>query len=608
MSKFKIPNDERRFSQVNDGEIGGNVWLSQNLDFKSNKGKLRVSPRLVINQSSSDDADLGRVVAFAKFPGVPASAGTLAYWAICGAVLFKTAGNPTTPDYDFSQDNIASSPTDLEYQSSDMVVAPNGLLVSTHDDVYLLSNAGAWSSYWKTTLSQTFTSTTGSHMMEVLFNLSIAISDGNTICTIVSPYTDTYETKAIVTLRPEDKILWIKTASTRVWTGTINTKGGEGLVYEWDGASANTTRAYKIGATGALAGLIKDDIPYIMTSDGSLKVFNGAGFKTIAQLPHTSSDLMLKLSASGSLLLNDKWIHPNGMKLIDGNINILINNLLDEDTDYTSLIENEPSGIWEYDEEIGLYHKYSFTLDTAGSLDYGQNAIGYAGALFETKQKEAAHLAGAGVYTDNGSTLKTAIFYDELPNTLAKAGVLVTPWLQSSEITDVWQKLWLKFKDLDNSADEIIVKYRTKRDKNLPAIYSSTYTSTTTFTITSTTNLLATTNILKVGGEVEIIMASGSGKSAHISSVSMTESGGTWTYTVTLDEAICPSSGTGKVRFNNWVKLGTINTQNITNTVFPFGNVLTEIEMQIKLELRGTGNNPEINQLIILSAPQLPIK
>jgi len=605
MSKFRIPNEERKFGQANNGDVAGNVWLSQNLDFKSNKGKLQVSPRLIINQSSSGDADLGRVVAFAKYQH-SVGVGSQGYWAVCDTVLFKTLGNPTKPTFIFQQDTIASTPTDLSYKYSDMIVAPNGLLVSNDDDVYLFDGS-TWASYWKGTLSNTMNVTSVYHPMETLFNRSIAIGDGNYINTIVSPYTDTNETKGLVTLRSEDKIVWIKSASTRVYIGTINSSGGEGLVYEWDGASSTTTRAYKIGATGALAGVIKDDKPYIVTSDGSLKQFNGAGFTTIAQLPHTNSSFMLKDSTLVTYSTgNDRWIHPNGMKLIDGNINILINNRLEETTGYTNLIENEPSGIWEYDEEIGLYHKYSFTLDSTGALDSGQNTIGFAGALFETKAKEAALLAGTSVYTDNATTLKHAIFYDELPNTIAKVGVMVTPWIQSFEIEDVWQKLWLKFKELDNSTDEIIVKYRTRKDKNLPAIYSATYTSTTTFTITSTTNLLATTNILNVGGEVELIMASGAGKSAHISSVSMTESAGTWTYTVTVDEAICPASGTGKVRFNNWKKLASISNQNITDKVLALGK--TSTELQIKLELRGTGNNPEINQLVVLSNTQLPIK
>jgi len=610
MSRFKIPNDERKFSQANDGDVAGNIWLSQNLDTKSNKGKLRVSPRLVVNVA--DDCvdglhtDIGRVVAFAKFFHTKNS-GVQGYWAVCDTTLFKTGGNPTKPTLIFDKDTISGSPTDLEYESSDMIVAPNGLLVSTHDDIYFLndSTTADWVSYWKTTLSQTFSNASGSHMMETLFNLTIAISDGNTICTIVSPYTDTYETKAKVTLRAIDKILWIKTGSTRVWVGTVNTTGGEGLVYEWDGVSERTVRAYKVGATGAFAGLVKDDVPWIVTSDGSLKYFNGSGFVLApnGRLPHSTTFSMLKLTATGVFYNNDKWIHPNGMKLIDGNINLLINNLLDEATDYTTLIENEPSGIWEYDENVGLYHKYSATLDTAGALDSGQNTIGYAGALWETKSKEAALLAGVSVYTDDATTLKHAIFYDELPNTIAKTGVIVIPWLQSFEIKDVWQKLWVKFKDLDNATDEIIVKYRTQKDKDLPAIYSATHTSTTTFTITSATDLQTTTNILDVGNEVEIIMASGAGKSAHISSVAVS---GTYTYTITLDEAICPASGTGKVRFNNWTKLATIDTQNITEKVLALGK--TSAELQIKLELRGTGNNPELNQLVALSATQLPIK
>lgn len=602
MSRFKIPPDTRQFSQANDGDLAGNLWLTQNIDLKSNKGKLRVSPRLIISKSSSDDADLGRISAFAQYV-YDTSGGNQGFWCQAGTVLFKSisaGGRPSVSD--FVQDSITNTPTDLDYRFSDMIVSPLGLLVSTDDNIYLF-NGSAWSSYWKTTLSQTFYNPVMYHMMEVLYNTNIAISDDYKINLIVSPYTDGYETLAKVTLRPEDRITWIKSSSTRVWVGTYNTAGGEGLVYEWDGASTNTNRAYKVGATGALAGLIKDDVPYIVTSDGSLKAFNGSGFATIAQLPHTSSSFMLKSTLStGITYYNERWIHPNGMKLIDGNINILINNILNETTDYTNLVENEPAGIWEYDEKIGLVHKYSPTLDATGDLDSGQNAIGYAGALFETKIKEAALLAGMSVYTDDATTLKHAIFYDELPNTIAKVGRIVTPWLQTSEIDDVWQKIWLKFKEFDNATDEIIVKYRTRKDENLPLIKGVTWTSTTTFTCTSTTDLEATTNVLDVGNEVEIIMASGSGKSAHISSVTTT---GSYTHTVTIDEAIGPASGTGKVRFNNWTKIETADEQSITNKLITLGE--NAVEIQILLELRGTGDNPELNQLVVLSQPNLKI-
>lgn len=599
MSKFKIPTEDRRLNQINDGEIFGNIWLSQNLDLKSNKGKINVSPRLLVGTDYSDDTSMvGGVSSFAKFK--TAKGGTLSgYWAQVGVVLFKIVAG-SAPTTTFIQDEITGTPVDLSYLLSDMVTAPNGLLVTNNENIYLFDGTNDWVSYWKTTLSQTMNDTIGSHCLEVLYTQSVAVSDLNRIHTINTGTSAV--SKNLVTLKTEDKILWIKTASTRVWIGTINTTGGEGLVYEWDGASATTTRAYKIGATGALAGVIKNDIPYIMTSDGSLKVFNGSGFQTIAQLPHTKSPYLLKnstLSTAGNG--NDRWIHPNGMKLIDGSINILINNVLEETSDYTNLIENEPSGIWEYNEEVGLYHKYSFTLDKTGALDHGQNGINYAGALFETKAKESSLLAGATVITSSTAT-NTAVFYDDLLNTIAKRGFLVTPWLQSNEIQDVWQKLWIKFKDFDNATDKIIVKYRVKKDKDLPAIYSSTYTSTTTFTITSATNLLTTTNILDVGNEVEIIIASGSGTTAHISSVDVA---GTYTYTVTLDEAICPASGTGKVRFNNFKKLGTITNQNITNQFFTLGEKATE--MQIKLELRGTGNNPEINQVVVLSNTDLPV-
>lgn len=603
MSKFKIPSDERKFSQINDGDTSGNLWLTQNIDLKSNKGKIRVSPRLVVNTSSVDDTDLGQISAFARFWDRKGK-DYQGYWCQAGSVLFKNLGNITNPTKSFSQDDITGTPTSLDYRFSDMIVAPNGLLVSSAGDIFLFDGTNDWVDYWQSTLSQSALDSSCSHLMEIMFNLVIAVGNGNKIATIVSPYTASGNVTATkVTLRAEDHILWIKSSSTRVWIGTYNTSGGEGLVYEWDGASATTARAYKTGARGALAGVIKGDIPWIMTSDGSLKYFNGAGFTVATQLPHTATQYLLGINSDANPKMNTKWIHPNGMKLIDGNINININNILDESTAYAHLIENEPSGIWEYDPQIGLVHKYAPTLDATGSLDSGQNGIGWAGAIMETKARECALLAGMSVYTADSSVLKHAIYNDNIGNDIAKVGIITTPWIQSSEIEDVWQKLWVKFKDFDNATDKIVVKYRTRKDPDLPSLQVATWTSTSTFTITSASDLQTTTNILDVGNEVEIILGGGAGTSAHISSVSVI---GTYTYTITLDEAIGPASSTSKVRFNNFKKLANISTQNITDKVLALGK--TGTELQVKLELRGTGDNPEINQLVILSNPQLPIK
>ena len=113
MSKYKIPQDNRKFSQVNDGDVSGNLWLTQNIDLKSNKGKIRLSPRLIINKSSDDDNDLGRVSAFARYY-IAVSGSTYGYWCQAGTVLFKTT-NTDDPTQVFAQDAIASSPTDLNY-------------------------------------------------------------------------------------------------------------------------------------------------------------------------------------------------------------------------------------------------------------------------------------------------------------------------------------------------------------------------------------------------------------------------------------------------------------------------------------------------------------
>jgi hypothetical protein len=334
-----------------------------------------------------------------------------------------------------------------------------------------------------------------------------------------------------------------------------------------------------------------------MDTNGSLLVFNGGSFVEIARLP-ALHNVFLKNSWSK---VSNRWIHPTGMALINRKINILINN---ENSDNGGTInENLSSGIWEYDPKIGLYHKHSVSYydDTSGSItDYGQNRISSVGSLAELKLTNPINAGGTATSTANGtlmagvtyytdsSTTKSRILIDDSNDTVQKYGYFVTPWIESQNIKDSWQKIALKYKQFLSSTDKIVMKYQMRN--TTPSEITITWVNTTSFT--TTTNVLG-----KEGYEVEIIQGTGSGMCAHISRIDWDNTN----YTVTLDETFTGvTTGTAKARLQAWTKFTSISNQTTESTVMTLGKISERI--RIKVCMLFTGKN-ELHQLAIINKP-----
>jgi hypothetical protein len=504
-------------------------------------------------------------------------------------LLFKTTN--TDPTGTWAIDAIANIPTTA---MDDMVVfgrinSYDRLVVATSTNLAMLNN-GTWTaSWWQTTLDQTALQATEPHPLHVfkkgyggLSKNILIIGDGNYVHSVTEEFDvdeeDFFVKYRNLTLPTNQRVIWIRSSSSMVYIGTQDKLGMEGFVFIWDGVSDDYQGKISMNDQITYAGVVLGNTPYCVNGKGQL--LGGDNFSEVAVFP-----VFKEKRRWDDDLARAQMVHRNGMEVIDDKIHILINGAI-EGVD-TELLENMPSGIWEYDPDVGLYCKYTLGQFKATEEDWGASCIARNGALKEVQHDTGHFLAGASVYTDNATTELKAIFVSQVDLTTLQRGYFTTSQIGSQDIRAFWRRMLLKFKKLENSTDRIIVKYRVVKNINFPAKATISWVSTSQFTSTDTdfTNVVA-------GDEIEILCGKGAGATAHVSTITFA----TPTYTVTLDEAIPGAAGTAQVRIQNWTKLGAISDQTLVRKFYRIAK--RESWIQFKVELRGTETSPELESIV----------
>lgn len=580
-----LPGQSKRWIQTNQSDLLGNLWSTFNIDLTSNVGRLRVSPRMMLTMSEDTDADFtGAPVGFKLF-------NSRIYTSSNAYVWYATA----VPGAVFTQDSATSTPSNCGQNYSDLEVFNGKLYVSSASTVVneLDSTGATW-----TTVSG-LTGSTPHLMCQYANRLYVTDADfkiksysgsgGALTAPSGTPNTAAYTLD--LTSQTSNYITFIKAASNRIWIGTINLYGNQCSIYEWDGAAAQPLREYIVEARGVISCVIKDDIPYVVDSEGRLLSWSSGHFTELARLP-----LDRKYLANASRVSqNLRFIHPNGMAVDNGRILLFINN---EYATSGNIPETCPSGIWEYDSNNGLYHKYSLSVyPLAGGTitDYGHNRISRVGALAALRDDQHESTNGrlicGAIYFTNATASKVAAFVDESSDTVQKSGYFILTKSEGENIQENWNKAILSFKQLASEDDKIQLKYRTTEAAATEA--TITWTSTTTFT--TSTSFLG-----KEGYEVEITAGVGAGKTAHITQVDVTGA----TYTVTLDETFTSATGTGKARVQNWTKGGTFTSDTVAQ-IADFMIDKTSTWLQVKVCLTVTGKFEIDNVFLINTTNQL---
>lgn len=592
-------------TQTNKGDLKGSIKETFNIDLNSKPDKICLPIKTRVNTTDDDDANVGLITQFlwGETKWLAVSSGGDGVGDASATLLVGSDG----ADEGFYKPTWTVNTTDFNEDST--AIAYKGKIFYFSGYLWSLSNADD--------TSFTSENTSGGNSFSIVFNdrvyylasasaIEINSFEDSTAPATSGSYTftlpDSYS--EIVGLEKTNELIWIPTSSD---------EGKNAVVYTWDGVTEDVyTAVYEIPEANIMAIKVKDNIPYVVTGSGKLMAFNGSYFEEVARFPfqnitlagNSQDYLGVEDAVNGE---NGKWIHNNGVDIIDGKLHFLINSItIDGDTffgDYPRL-----SGIWCYDPEIGLYHKYALSInDTNGEQGIVKRVGALKAAPIEldaTANDYGIALFSFSYYTENDiETEKYAIgFLENVPSAgNVSTGYITTNRIYAQNIADTWEKVCLGFEDM-NSADSIITKYRRieKDAFNVGIVWvnATSYTSTDSNLATVKTNFDA-----GIGYESRILYGDGSGVISQITNI--TVNAGTYTITVDTSHTQTPTN-TAVVRLENWEKVDTITSadNNIQFKQIPIGKDSNWI--QYKFVLNGTEtalnkHNPVINRIVSVS-------
>ncbi len=547
---FVIPSkDLKRFSQPNLGDTQGNLWSSFQLDTTTNLGAIkpkrsvRVLDGEVYEQSSGQS--LSVPMAYTWFDLDVANTKNFIVYA--GGILYAT--DPTAT---YTVDARTNHPTlTTSTGNGDMKVFNGSLYVTTATELkYIGSGGTTWTSISSPAIGN------GIHQMELFGDRLYMVSvDGTKIYSLDTSNVlyDTGTSTINIPLNTDASISWIKASSNRIWIGYTRGDGGRGFIAEWDGATENKySTIYPIEAQGSAGCTIWNNIPYVLDIEGRLIAFNGSNFQEVARLP-----FIIDEGYPDRLTVAEgrKLIHFNGIIYMNDRILFNLDSSITRNGENVAL--NMPSGVWEYTKENGLIHLVSSSMNDYGDSaikDYGQFINSIAGAMYDGSPIDSSvpqlfcnFVFGSRSVNDDLTTNITGVFADDINTTLARKLHIVTPWLESTQVTDAWNKIVLKYNRLYNSSSLIDIKYRTVKSE--PYNVTATWTSQTTFTVNDADFANAA-----VGDEITVLNNYGAGDTAHITATTNTSGNN---YTVTLDRAIVAVSNgnTSTIAVDKWIKI-----------------------------------------------------
>ena len=173
-------------------------------------------------------------------------------------------------------------------------------------------------------------------------------------------------------------------------------------------------------------------------------------------------------------------------------------------------------------------------------------------------------------------------------------GSFNTTLVPSQQVTDIQQKLVIKYEGVNLDTDKIVAKYRVKKRFGLPTpsrVTDSGLVSWSSNKVLGVDDTEKHVRQAEIGDEVEVISGAGAGRNAHISSIREASAS---VREFTLDETIegVSSAQKSEIMIDNWTKLGEItNDDDEGYKEFDIGTVGKEIE--VKVELRGLGVSVE---------------
>lgn len=337
---IKIPQ-QGRFSQPNTSDLFGNIWYSRNMNFDE-QGYAKLSSRSVSFKSDKADNTFDRPISFGRdnqeFHIVTADTG----WDL--NVLNSSL--TITKDTGTGQTNLTDDAWGKWFQNRFYKTIDNNLIYTT---------GGNW------TVTGVSLTSGKVHALETFKNKnSLAVTNGNTVLLLDTSHATT------VTLTVPSDFECVGLAYSNGKMGIITMmsdavagQNQEAYFFIWDGGSTEAGFGFPMGSDTILAICAYKSSWVIFTRTGELKYFNGGGFDTLATMPFatyntTWGDAQNRITFGDVMVVEGDRIYLN-----------IGNDYISYGRKGESYVQNNPSGIWCYDPNVGLYHRYSHSISPA---------------------------------------------------------------------------------------------------------------------------------------------------------------------------------------------------------------------------------------------------
>lgn len=353
---IKIPNDtNQEWQQANQSDLFGNIHITKNCTFDT-EGYLRLSysPRSVMDESVDTDFNNPAVILFNEDYGYFVETWEEAF-QVNESVLSERPTQITTS-------GVPSG--DIQ---SDAVWFGGLMPVTQNNDVkYYNPAANTWTD---TNISLTNTAQSQHQMISFLSRDALAIADVNSVKLYATPLTAIPVLITELLIATDFHITGMCYFNQNLYIATQNRFGGHAYMYVWNGTGTAANQVYEVDSNTIFSICAHQNSIVVLTGNGGLLKFNGAGFDLLAGFPIYYTDQSISDTTNISMYKN----------ILKSNGNLLYILFTNEQNDSNRLLDM-PDGVWCYDETIGLYHRYALSnalvkIQSISTVDVTTNQI-----------------------------------------------------------------------------------------------------------------------------------------------------------------------------------------------------------------------------------------
>lgn len=557
MATYSLPGVSG-WKQYNVDDVSGSLFATKNMDLSD--GRLKLAKRMTAFATSDDFPGMGLVmggcitradynkVFFSAMASDGAFAGVITADQFLENVALNTTSGFPSPTGTFDAGQCIGFP-DTTFSSTTAVPRfAQGTTLKSHS-----FNGDTWTASYST-LSALY-----QHPVCIYPKTGkLMVGDGAVLKTI-----DTANTVvSFSSLIPPGYIIKdIIADSSRVYIISNDVSlSNKAILTIWDGSASTPTSLYDTESPFVVGGCLSSGIIYIYSMDGELKRFNGTGFETVAVMPFSKS--MSDSNAEGYIDGIGYGINYAIKSNAIGGVYIILQQRLYDysfgtpsvtsySNRYDKVNQNILSGVWEWNSDVGIYHKYapSYATNKDAPTDFGAVSSKYSkagGILVFPRAGEvnafAARPSGKGSELALGASyrnLDSEVVYTDVICSATRGvniGYAITPKINTASQTENFNKVIVKFDNHYTLNTRLRLKYKTVTSKIFPMTLDTATKLWTSANSFETDDLRA--SYIQVGNEVILTHGTNAGESSYVTSV--TELSGV--YTVTIKDNIRPEA------------------------------------------------------------------